>query len=257
MTRRRRAVTAGLVLGAAVAGCNGAPELRRSRAWNFEDDAPDRPAAGWIVPRVGGGSAPVPAGWWTVDRDPRAPSPAQLLRQRSTHFAGDHANLAVADTPPIRDFRLLVQVRAYPGARAARVASEYATQGLDVPADVPTAGEHHGGGPFFRYADPANHYALRWDPAESVVRLEVVRHGRRAVLATGRVDTPADDTTWHLIEVACRGPRIVAAFDGVQVIEHEDWAHTTGRVGVWTQGDASAGFDDLLVEPLGPPPARK
>lgn len=244
-------------IAAAAAGCGGTPLLETPVAWTFEDDVLGRPAAGWVVPRVVHDGAEVPAGYWAVGRDPRAPSPAQMLRQHTTHFTGGHANLAVADTAPVRDFRLRVQVRAFPGARAERLNAEYAARGLEVPGDVQLGAQQRGGGAVFRYTDPDNYYALRWNPLQSVVRLEIVRHGRRQLLASAPVTTPGDDVGWHQLEVACRGPRIAGAFDGVQVIEHEDWAHDTGRVGVWTPADASAAFDDVWLEPLGPlgPPA--
>lgn len=254
--RDRRRAWAGLLAGCLAAGCSTVAELDGPRAWSFEDDAPDRPAAGWIVPRVGPEGARTPAGHWIIDRDPRAPSPAQLLRQVTTHFEGDHYNVAVADTAPVRDFRLILHIRAFPDARAKRVTAEYAARGLDVPSGVPLGTQQRGGGPLFRYADPDNYYVLRWNPQAGVIRLEIVRHGRRTVLASAPVDTPRDDAGWHQIEVACRGARIVCAFDGVKVLEHQDFAHDTGRVGVWTQADASTGFDDVVLEPLGPAAKR-
>jgi hypothetical protein len=249
----RRAVLWAALLSGAAAGCSGPPVLDRPLAWTFEDDVVGRPAAGWVVPRVRHEGTEVPAGYWVIGRDPRAPSPAQLLRQRTTHFEGGHANLVVADTDPVRDFRLRVQVRAFPGARAARVMAEYAARGLEVPADVQLGAQQRGGGPVFRYTDPDNYYVMRWNPLQSVVRLGIVRHGRRSTLASAPVNTAGDDAAWHQLEVACRGPRIVGAFDGVQVIEHEDWAHDAGRIGLSTSADASAGFDDVWLEPLGPP----
>ncbi len=258
MAHRSRWIPAAFALALAAAGCTGVPAPLGSGplSWSFEEDAVDRPAAGWVVPHVTYGGEPVPAGRWVIDRDPHAPSPAQLLRQVTTHFEGEHFNVVIADTPPVRDFRLRLHLRAYPGARAERITAEFAARGLAVPGDADLDEEDRGGGPVFRYADPDNYYVIRWNPLEFTVNLYIVRHGKRSKLASARVDTPADDATWHEMEVACRGPRIVCAFDGVQVIEHEDHAHDAGQVGLWTKADSSAGFDDVRVERLAPP-ARK
>jgi len=236
----------------AAAGCTAAPVWDGEETWRFEADAAAKPVAGWVVPRVRHGGTEVPAGRWVVDRDPRAPSPVQLLRQVTTHFTGEHCNVIVADTPDVADFRLLVQVRAYPGARAQRIRAEFAGRGLAVPADAALDDEARGGGPLFRYTDPGNYYVVRWNPLESTVNLSVVRDGTRSTLASARVDTQPGDTGWHQLEVACRGERIVCAFDGEAAIDHRDGVHAAGRIGLWTKADSSAGFDDVVLTRLDP-----
>jgi hypothetical protein len=251
MAHLPRPIAVALLGSALAAGCQSVPVFAGPMTWSFEEDAADRPAAGWVVPRVSYGGTDVPAGRWIVDRDPRAPSPAQLLRQVTTHFEGEHFNVIVADTPPVDDFRLLVQLRSYPGARAERIRQEYADSGLEVPADADLDEEDRGGGPVFRYTDVRNYYVIRWNPLEFTVNLYVVRKGKRSKLASARVATKADDTTWHQLEVACRGPRIVCAFDGEAVLDHADATHRRGRIGLWTKADSSAGFDDVRLELLG------
>lgn len=239
----------------AVAGCAAEPLLDGPRVWRFEEDTVDRPAAGWVVPRVTDGGGTAPAGRWIIEHEPRAPSPAHVLRQTTSHFEGEHSNVVVADTRPVRDFRLAVRLRAYPGARAQRITEEFAARGLAVPADADLRAVDSGGGPLFRYADARNYYVVRWNPLASVVELAVVHAGRWSTLARAAVHTTSGDGTWHQLEVACRGPRIVCAFDGLQVLDHADHTHDAGRIGLWTRAGSSAGFDDVQLTPLGPPAA--
>jgi hypothetical protein len=219
-----------------------------------------------------------------------------VLRQFAIDGAPDHLNLAVADTPEVGDFRLQVQVRPHPTAKAEWIRAErqrrdtleaqrlelakenktldladaaelerlvrrHATTAVDATVDTPTA---IGAGVFFRYADAANHYAVWWDLLRQRVVVERVRKGERTQLGEASVPVLAEDLAerpWRLMVVAARGPRVVVALDDVPRLDIAvaSGSPQRGKVGVWTWADAATSYDDFKLEPLsriGEAPAR-
>ncbi len=211
-----------IAFAAALAGCGGA-RLDGPRAWNFDADAVGAAPADFEVPNTPGGAV---AGKWAVEDDPGAPSPRRVLTQVATEFRETHFNLAVARTADAGDFSLSVQVKAL-----ARV---------ENPDD-------RGGGPLFRYRDPANYYLCRWNPLEENFRVYRVVAGKREQLDSAKVPGTTDE--WHTIGVEARGAEIACSFDGQPLLKMKDETFPAGRVGLWTKADAVASFDDLKVAP--------
>ena len=267
-------------------GCNGVSELREVRIWDFQRDRESAPPGGWVVPRTAAGG---PAGDWRVASDTEAPGLSNVLRQHAIAGAPDHLNLAVADTPAVGDFRLQVQVRPHPTAKAERIRSErrrrdtleaqrlelakeskaleladaaelqrlvrlHAASPVDATVDTPTA---IGVGVFFRYADAANHYAVWWDVPRQRVVLERVRKGERTRLGEAKIPVLVKDLAerpWRRMVVAARGPRVAVSIDDVPRLDLAlaSGSPRQGKVGVWTWADAVTSYDDFKLEPLVP-----
>ncbi|MCI0340109.1 MAG: hypothetical protein L0216_02970 [Planctomycetales bacterium] len=215
-------IVGAIAFAAAVAGCGGT-RLEGPRTWSFEADAVGATPADFEVPATPAGAV---AGKWVVEVDPGAPSPRQVLTQVATEFRESHFNLAVARTADTGDFSLSVHVKAL-----ARVADP----------------EDRGGGPLFRYRDPANYYLCRWNPLEENFRVYRVVAGKREQLGSARVAGTTDE--WHTIGVEARGAQITCSFDGQPLLGMKDESFAAGRVGLWTKADAVASFDDFKVAP--------
>jgi len=212
---------------AACAGCAGAPLLAEPRAWDFQADDPDGPAAGFVVPLTETGAL----GRWQIRRDvPGAPSPRYVLGQIATHTTDAAGCLILADTPAVAEVRVRVQA---------------------TPHD---SGPARGFGVVIRYDADGTHYCARWDVAHRRLLLERVVGTTRTVLASAPIDViDLAAVPWHGLVVAARGQRIAVAFDDVPKIDVRDPAPLgPGQVGLWTPAGAVASFDDLLLEPLDP-----
>jgi hypothetical protein len=166
---------------------------------------------GWVCGVTGKGTHR-----WTVEADPSAASPPNVLRQSG---AGAfpwcvlrHGSLADG----------FVEVRFKPIAGR----------------------EDQAGGVVWRWKDGENYYVARANALENNVSLYYTERGSRKTLKY--VDAPVARGEWHALRVEFSGRRIRVILDGVARIDLED-AHIegAGAVGVWTKADSVTAFDDF------------
>jgi hypothetical protein len=91
-----------------------------------------------------------------------------------------------------------------------------------------------------------NYYLTCWDPLENILRLAFVEAGRLTLLQS--VYVQAELANWHTLEIEHFRDNIKVSMDGVLRIEQrDDTLRYPGMVGLWTQADACAMFDDIRV----------
>ena len=178
---------------------------------NFDKDPTGVAPADWTCGVTGRGSPR-----WTVELDPGAPSPPNVLMQSG---AGNfpwcvRTGIAILDG--------FVEVKFKP------------IRGR----------EDQAGGVVWRWKDGKNYYVARANALENNVSLYYTEGGARKTLKY--VDTPVVPNAWHVLRVEFRGTRINVLLDGKATIEFDD-AHILGpgAVGVWTKADSVTAFDDF------------
>jgi hypothetical protein len=180
----------------------------------------------------------LPGGWtsaitgegapcWTVERDPTAFSPPQVLRQSG-----------------------LVPKPAFPLCLVEQSALE---DGFVEAKFKTLSGEiDQAAGVIWRARDAANYYVCRANALEDNVVLYKVQDGKRQALdILGRtggygVEAKVAPGVWHTLRVEFAGARFRVLLDGHNLFEVEDATFTAaGRVGLWTKADSVTVFDDF------------
>lgn len=183
-------------------------------------DANDLLPAGWQAGATGGKPAE-----WKVARDPRAPSPPNVLSiTRFNDMSRGTFNLFWSPAVRFHNGSIEVSIRANSG-------------------DI-----DRGGGLMWRARDENNYYIARYNPLEKNLRLYYVQDGVRKMLADA-VGLGIGSNEWFTLKVAHHGTRIQAWLNGKKLIETTDATFTNaGGVGVWTKADAASSFDNLAVK---------
>lgn len=200
----------------------GGSKHRKRLLWNF--DHTNEIPSGWKV------EATNPKGklaQWQALSDQDAPSRSNVLSITQIHdISRGVFNLCWTPQIAFQDGVIKVKVRANTGK-------------ID-----------QGGGPIWRTKDANNYYIARWNPLEDNFRVYFVKNAQRKQLGSAQVK--ADPSIWHEIEIAHKGNRIIAKFDGKKLIELEDATFSeAGGVGVWTKADAATSFDDFSIRSKG------
>jgi hypothetical protein len=153
---------------------------------------------------------------WTVEPDPGAPSPPNVLMQSG---AGDFP-WCVRTGTAIADGFVEVKFKAIGGR------------------------EDQAAGVVWRWKDGDNYYVARANALENNVALYYTQGGNRKTLKY--IDAPVTANAWHVLRVEFKRTRIGVLLDGKAVIEFDD-AHMAGAgaVGVWTKADSVTAFDDF------------
>ena len=178
---------------------------------DFDKDLTGAPPVDWTCGVTGRGSPR-----WTVEPDPGAPSPPNVLMQ-SGH--GVFPWCVRAGTAILDGF---VEVKFKP---------------------IRGRGDQ-AGGVVWRWKDGQNYYVARANALENNVSLYYTEGGTRKTLKY--VDAPVTPNAWHVLRVQFKGPRVNVLLDGKAAIELDD-AHIAGAgsVGVWTKADSVTAFDDF------------
>lgn len=182
-----------------------------SETINFDADAIAVAPAGWVAGVTGRG-----ASHWTVEREPTAPSPPNVLKQSATG-----------------DFPWCVR-------RGAAIADGY----VEVKFMAMAGRQDQAGGVVWRWKDGDNYYVARANALEDNVSLYYTQNGRRITIKY--VDAPVATNQWHTLRVEFTGKQIRVALDGKTYIEVDD-GHIAGAgsIGVWTKADSVTLFDDF------------
>ena len=178
---------------------------------NFDTDVAGSPPAGWIAGVIGQG-----AGHWTVEREPRARSPPNVLKQSGT---GDFP-WCVRSGTAIADGFVEVKFMAISGQK------------------------DQAGGIVWRWKDGNNYYVARANALENNVSLYYTQNGRRITIKY--IDAPVPRNHWHTLRVEFTGEHVRVALDGTFYID-VDGGHIAGAgaIGVWTKADSVTLFDDF------------
>lgn len=177
----------------------------------FDKDAVGIAPAGWISGVTGNG-----IGRWTVEREPTAPSPPNVLKQSGTG-----------------EFPWCVR-------RGTVIADGY----VEVKFMAVSGGQDQAGGIVWRWKDGDNYYVTRANALENNVSLYYTQNGLRVTIKY--VDAPVAKNHWHTLRVEFTGKQIRVALDGTFYIEVDD-GHIVGpgAIGVWTKEDSVTLFDDF------------
>jgi hypothetical protein len=186
---------------------------------SFDNDPVGSVPASWIAGVTGQG-----ASQWTVEREPSAPSPPNVLKQGGTG-----------------DFPWCVR-------RGVAIADGY----VEVKFMAVSGRRDQAGGLVWRWKDGDNYYVARANALENNVSLYYTQNGRRITIQY--VDAPVARKRWHTLRAEFTGQQMRVALNGTFYIEIDD-GHIAGAgaIGVWTKADSVTLFDDLR---FGTAPAR-
>ena len=201
-----------IVAGLAVAGVAAGAQ---AETVTFDGDRAGAAPAGWICGSTGGGTPR-----WTVEADPAAPSPSNVLKQSGSA----------------------------PFPWCVKQGTALADGAVEVKFKPLTGREDQAGGVVWRWKDGDNYYVARANALENNVSLYYTERGSRRTLKY--VDAPVPGNAWHTLRVEFKGTRIRVLLDGKAYIELDD-SHIAGpgAVGVWTKADSITAFDDFSYQP--------
>jgi hypothetical protein len=184
----------------------------------FDGDRAGAAPAGWICGSTGGGTPR-----WTVEADPAAPSPSNVLKQSGSA----------------------------PFPWCVKQGTVLADGVVEVKFKPLTGREDQAGGVVWRWKDGDNYYVARANALENNVSLYYTERGSRRTLKY--VDAPVPGNAWHTLRVEFKGTRIRVLLDGKAYIELDD-SHIAGpgAVGVWTKADSVTAFDDFTYQSSAP-----
>lgn len=196
-----------LAAGAAIMVATSA----RAGADTFDNAPAGAPPPDWTCGVTGRGSPK-----WTIESDPSAPSPPNVLKQSGS---GTFPWCVKKDVSLADGY---VEVKFKPLAGS----------------------EDQAGGLVWRWKDGDNYYVVRANALEDNVSLYYTEHGRRITIKY--VNAPVARNQWHTLRVEFAGTGIKVLLDGNRYIELEDGHISgTGGVGVWTKADSVTAFDDF------------
>jgi hypothetical protein len=186
----------------------------RAETFNFDSDPIGVAPVGWMCGSTGGG-----APRWTVEADPGAPSPPNVLKQSGSGT-----------------FPWCVK----PG-------TSFVDGTVEVKFKPISGREDQAGGVVWRWKDGDTYYIARANAAENNVSLYHTEKGRRMTIKY--VNAPVAGGAWHALRVEFKGTRIRVLLDGKAYIELDD-SHIAGpgAVGVWTKADSVTAFDDFTYQ---------
>jgi hypothetical protein len=158
------------------------------------------------------------AGPWVV----RADGANRYLAHPAIASPTEGFSLAVLDIIPPVDLRLSARIKLVEGSRV--------------------------GGLVWRYQNPENFFAVALDLGGQAMALYRVARGNRIRLEF-EDDLELDRDAWHVVRVEHDDGRIRVSLGGIGVMRARDRGATdAGRAGVWSDGTATAWFDDVQVE---------
>jgi hypothetical protein len=183
-------------------------------AWTFDDTTPGRQPQGFVFADGQAGTSHA----WQVARD------GSNVVLAHTGDARGGVALAIAPGSPLGSSAISARLRFPDGPSVAGVT--------------------------WRHRDPQNYYSVALDLRAQSVRIYRVVAGNRTRLED-EDDLELDPAAWHTVKVEDTGGRMRVWIDGVPVVDGRDRSSPEpGAVGVWTNGEATAWFDDLQAEPL-------
>ena len=158
-------IVAGLAIAGLAAGAH-------AETVTFDGDRAGAAPAGWICGSTGGG-----APHWTVEADPTAPSPPNVLKQSGSG----------------------------PFPWCVKQGTAIADGAVEVKFKPMAGREDRAGGVVWRWKDGDNYYVARANALENNVSLYYTEGGRRRTIKY--VDAPVPGNAWHTLRVEFKGAK--------------------------------------------------
>jgi len=194
------------------------------KRWTFDQQHPAEAPADFSQLTSGGEST----GTWTIESDPGAPSPPNMLK-------------AVSACKQETCYRMLV---------ASKLQYEYPD--VSVRLRFPAEGGTGRGGIVIGLKDASQFYAAIVDVSSK--RLEVIRVMDGKVTVLGQTAIVPKAVEWHSLRVQrntiISKDFLETHFDGSLVLSIQDHSLGFGEVGLVVLGDSSLNFDSLHAVPL-------
>jgi hypothetical protein len=178
---------------------------------NFDNLKTGAPPPGWTATKTGTGAEK-----WTVEQDPTAPSPPNVLKQ-----SGEATYpVCIKDDTSLKDGFVEVKFKPISGRT------------------------DQAGGVVWRGKDSNNYYIARANALEDNVTIYDTVNGRRT--ERKRTNMKVATNEWHTLRVDFQGNHFTVTLDGKKAIEWDDETFKeAGKVGVWTKADSVTLFDDF------------
>lgn len=123
-----------------------------------------------------------------------------------------------------------------------------APEDIRVTTRLRTLDGDRAGGVVWRYTDANNFYFMAvFHGARSAALVRVTGGNRVMLHSVSDVDLDAD--AWHVMSVVHDGEDIRGSIDGIGILRARDRVLKGGdRAGVWSAGNTTTWFDDLVIE---------
>lgn len=211
------------LVGLAIAGLialGGAAVAQQATIFVFENSEPGKLPAGFVAGQTGAGAP----GRWELVADPTAPSGMLVVGQLDANKALDRSALLMLDAVQAKNLALSVRFKAIGGETGNRA------------------------GLVARHRDDNNYYLVSADALAASVRLYHVVDGVRAEIGSAPAKVTANE--WHSLGLVVVDKAFRVNFDGQILFEVEDdTIGEAGKVGLSTEADSIAYFDDLAIQP--------
>jgi hypothetical protein len=205
------------------------------RRFQFHDYSPGQSPTGFRSTVAGQGDPgvwkivedEVPSSFQNVTGQGAASSRKSVLAQLSEDLTDEHFPMLIFDEEAFADFTLTTRFKIVRG-----IAEQMA-------------------GVAFRIQDERNYYYIRASALGNTFRFFKVVNGVRS--APIGPDIQIERGVWHEMTIECKGNRIRALLNGVEVIPTlTDNSFGAGKVGFWTKSDSIAYFGEtkLVYTPL-------
>src|SRR5258708_11029097 len=186
--------------------------------FNFDTDSLGKPPSRFTLAITGEGSGVR----WEVRRDLHAPSPPNILVQSGKAKPGDNFALALLDGIVLDHGEIAVRFKPLSGEEA------------------------ESAGIIFRYQDPKNYYVIVANAQEETCSLLRVKNGKRKEIDSK--DVIITPLVWHDLHVIFANEKYTALIGKELILGGKDSSlQKPGQVGLWTQSDSQAAFDDFRV----------
>lgn len=178
---------------------------------NFDNLKTGAPPPGWTATKTGTGAEK-----WTVEQDPTAPSPPNVLKQ-----SGEATYpVCIKDDTSLKDGFVEVKFKPISGRT------------------------DQAGGVVWRGKDSNNYYIARANALEDNVTIYDTVNGRRTERKRTNMKVALNE--WHTLRVDFQGSHFTVTLDGKKAIEWDDVTFKeAGKAGVWTKADSVTLFDDF------------
>lgn len=191
-------------------------ECQQEWSWDFNELEHGAAVPGFTAAALGSGSA----GEWAAMADD-ADNPRNVVQTSRIEDKNRFSGLLL-DDPVLTDLEATVRVRTKSGKAQHRLA-----------------------GIVFRQVDAQNYYYAGIHTGEDKLVLVRVSNGKHQTIETNKLNLK--NNTWMTLKVVADGTNLRVMLDGDTKLRAEDNAFESGRVGLLTQSNTNAQFDDLRV----------
>lgn len=188
-----------------------------SKEWNFDSYQNGTTPADYVSFQLD--STP---GLWVVKSDDSAPSQPNVLATLPTANSSGYHMQIMPDSPVVSDAAISVKIKIIPGHTMEQA-------GLVV-----------------RFVDSSHYFVLMLDPLNN--RISLCKADTEFLICSYESHAQISVGEWHTLEATISSQGIGGWLDGTEIIKANNEYYETGQIGLWTNDDTEAYFDNLQIQ---------